>query len=87
MTFRNNKSIFVPESKKTDIYEAAGVSRRTNSQVEGVVGESIKEDPAGLPGWPVQRKRAGVTGSFFLFSFLFFLFLPFLSFFIILLKQ
>ena len=82
MTFRNNKSIFVPESKKTDIYEAAGVSRRTNSKVEGVVGESTKGDPAGLAGWSVQRKRAGVTVSSFLSSF--FLSLPFSLFFIIL---
>jgi hypothetical protein len=80
MTFRNNKSIFVPELKKTDIYEAAGVSRRTNDRVEGAVGESTKGDPAGLAGWLVQRGRAGVTDSsfpsyflfplFFLFSFL-----------------
>ena len=82
MAFRNNKLIFVPESKKTDIYEAAGVSRRTNSQVEGVVGESTKGDPAGLAGWSVQRKRAGVTVSSFLSSF--FLSLPFSLFFIIL---
>jgi hypothetical protein len=85
MAFRNNKLIFVPESKKADIYEAAGVSRRTNSQVEGVGGESTKSD---------QRKssRAGrMTGTethrekeqgprVHLFSVLFFLFLLFLSF-------
>jgi hypothetical protein len=65
MTFRNNKSIFVPELKKTDIYEAAGVSRRTNDRVEGAVGESTKGDPAGLAGWLVQRGRAGVTDSSF----------------------
>ena len=57
MTFRNNKSIFVSESKKTDIYEAAGVSRRTNDRVEGVVGESTKGDPAGLHGFRADRTR------------------------------
>ena len=82
MTFRNNKSIFVPESKKTDIYEAAGVSRRTNDRVKGVMGESAKGDPAGLAGWLVQRGRAGVTDSslpsyfslppFFTFLFIFY---------------
>ena len=80
MAFRNNKSIFVPESKKTDIYEAAGVSRRTYDRVEGVVvvGESTKGDPAGLAGWPVQRRRAEVKDSSFLSSFFFpFLFLFF----------
>ena len=36
----------------TDIYEAAGVSRRTNDQVEGVVGKCTnKGDAAVLAGW------------------------------------
>ena len=79
MTFRNNKSIFVPESKKTDIYEAAGVSRRTNDQVEGAVGEST---PKGVqPDWPDGRYREKEQGSQFpLFFPLFFFPSLFLSF-------
>ncbi len=76
MTFiRNNKSILIPESKKTDIYEAAGVSRRTNSQVEGAVGESTKQDPAGMGRMIGTEKKS--RGHGFLFSFFFFLFLLF----------
>ena len=71
MAFRNNKSIFVPESKKADIYEAAGVSRRTNDQVEEVVGEST---PKGIqPDWPDGWYREEEQGSLIL------LFLPIFS--------
>ena len=84
MAFRNNKSIFVPESKKTDIYEAAGVSRRTNDRVKGVMGESAKGDPAGLAGWLVQRgKEQGSLILLYLPIFLFLLFSLFFLFFII----
>jgi hypothetical protein len=79
MTFiRNNKSILIPESKKTDIYEAAGVSRRTNSQVEGAVGESTKQDPAGMGRMIGTEKKS--RGHGFSLFFLLFSFPPFHSF-------